>query len=285
MKAAWLGLGIALGLSVAATAEAEPPYRRPGLGGVWVKRHLTAPMNSLSLLFGPGQPMLFAQRFDQRIVDAGTQYSRLRLPSDGAAVGDVEKQLWTRLGVAFGLTEDWEAGALFVPLRWTPSFAYSNILVYVTRGFRFDAVDFGIRLSFQTPTKRKWSFNPSIPILIRLGGVARIDTGIFVPFSNAESWWAGINVPLRVTVNATPHLFFGAQTGFVDPRFDRDGDAAVPLGALAGYTLVAGASVVDVTATFTWDNFWLVDSAPRIDSVQSDAYRVVFGLTIHRLIR
>jgi hypothetical protein len=287
MKRTFSCLFAFLVLSTVTRARAEEPYRRPGLGGVWAKRHLTAPMNSLMLLAGPGQNPTFGQRFDARIIDAGGQYGRVGTTGSPGAATKLETQGWTRFGVAFGLTEDWEAGALFLPFQWAPDFDFSNILVFITRGYRFKTADIGVRFSFQTPEQRIWTANPGVPVLLRLGGRGRIDTGLFMPFVTGRigSAWGGLNIPVRGTINATPNLFVGLQTGIVDPRFDRSHDTTVPLGALVGYTLLAGSSVVDLTATFTWDNFWLVSAASGIDSVQGHAYRSVFGLTVHKLVR
>ncbi len=60
-------------LGLARTARAEE-YRRPGLEGQWSRRHLTSPMNSLHILAGPGQPMLFVVRFWEQMVDGGGAY-------------------------------------------------------------------------------------------------------------------------------------------------------------------------------------------------------------------
>src|SRR4051794_29000226 len=106
MRVRLFALGFFAAVSISSVAAAEGSYRRAGLGGAWTKRHLTAPLNSLVVLAGPGQNPTFGQRFDQRVIDAGGQYSRNRAawPASG-----LETQGWTRFGVAFGLTEDWEA--------------------------------------------------------------------------------------------------------------------------------------------------------------------------------
>ena len=99
-------LALLLLLALARTARAEE-YRRPGLEGQWSQRHLTSPMNSLNILAGPGQPMLLGARFgDQGVVDGGPAYIHGGARASGG-------ELWLRGGVAFGLTQDWEAGALF----------------------------------------------------------------------------------------------------------------------------------------------------------------------------
>jgi hypothetical protein len=287
MNRTLLGLLAFLVLSSVSSVRAEEPYRRPGLGGVWAKRHLTAPMNSLMLLAGPGQNPAFGQRFDTRVIDAGGQYSRFGITGSATAVTHLETQGWTRFGVAFGLTENWEAGALFLPFQWAPDFDFSNILVYVTRGYRFKRADIGIRFSFQTPEEKVWTYNPGVPVLLRVSERARIDAGLFMPFvtGRVTDAWFGLNLPVRGTYNVTPNAFVGLQSGFCEPRFDRSHDSTVPLGALLGYTLLAGSAVIDLTATFTWDNFWLVSAPSGVDSVQVGAYRSVFGVAMHKLVK
>jgi hypothetical protein len=270
--------------SASGTARADD-YRRPGLEGEWNDRHITVPMNSVNVLVGPGQPMLFGQRFGDQMVDAGFQYvhpsSSWQLPPGGP-------QFWARGGVAFGLTQDWEAGALFVPFRISPEFDFSNITVFITRGFRFEHADAAFRFSFQTPSKnsgggRVWGMNPGVPVLWRAGRF-RFDGAVLVPFTTRD-WTIGLNVPLRETYNFTPHVFFGLQSGFVETRFDVKGNASIPLGALAGYTELFGASVVDFTASFDWDRFVRVDPAAGANTLDIGSYRFCLGVVFHKLVR
>ena len=270
--------------SVTGLAHAEDD-RRPGLEGPWNERHLTVPMNSVNILAGPGQPMLLGQRYGDQIVDAGPQFVH---PGDAWKTTPPGDQLWLRGGVAFGLTQDWEAGALFLPFQFTPKFSFSNITVFVTRGFRFKYLDAAFRLSFQTPNKnseggRVWGINPGIPLLWRAGRF-RFDGAVLVPFTTRD-WTIGLNVPLRASVNVTPHLFFGLSSGFVEPRFDVAGNTNVPLGALAGYTELFGGSVVDFTASFDWDRF--VSPAPpaHVNALDIASSRVGFGVVFHSLVR
>jgi hypothetical protein len=271
--------------TLAPSARADD-YRRPGLEGDWSERHLTVPMNSVNILVGPGQPMLFGQRFGDQIVDGGFQTIH---PSSDWQTKPTGTQFWARGGVAFGLTQDWEAGALFVPFRITPDFDFSNITVFITRGFRFEHWDTAFRFSFQTPTKnsgggRVWGMNPGIPFLWRVGRGLRLDGAVLVPFTTRD-WTIGLNTPLRGTYNVTPHVFFGLQSGFVEPRFDVKGSATIPLGALAGYTALFGASVVDFTATFDWDRFVVLDPAPTANTLDIGSYRFCLGVVFHKLVR
>jgi hypothetical protein len=265
-------------LSAASLARAEN-YRRPGLEGKWSRRHLTTPVNCMRMIFGPGQPALMGDRFAEQNVDAGGQFVRTQSGDD---------EWWGRGAVGFGLTKEWEAGAVFLPFKFAPDFDFSQITVFVTRGFRFETWDLGLRLSFQTPRINKddmrvWLLNPGVPILYR-SEFFRFDGAIFLPFATRD-WTAGVTVPLRASVNVNPHVFFGVESGFAEPRFDYEGNAVVPLGALAGYTALFGSRVVDVTASFSWDSFYSPNADEAGDALDVRAYRVGFGLTVHTLVR
>jgi hypothetical protein len=260
-------------------------YRRPGLEGPWNVRHLTVPMNSVNVIAGPGQPMLLGQRYGDQMVEGGPQFIH---PGPDWKTSPPGNQYWLRGGIAFGLTQDWEAGALFLPFQFGPKFDFSNITVFVTRGFRFEHWDAAFRLSFQTPTKnsgggRVWGLNPGIPLLWRLGRV-RLEGAVLVPFTTRD-WTIGLNVPVRAAVNVTPHVFFGLTSGFVEPRFDVKNNSNIPLGALAGYTALFGASVVDFTATFDWDKFVSPSPPESVNALDVASYRVGFGVVFHSLVR
>jgi hypothetical protein len=274
-----LGLVFATILSFAGLAHADN-YRRPGLEGKWSRRHLTTPMNSLRMIFGPGQPPLMGDRFAEQNVDGGPQY--VRTPSG-------EDEWWVRGTVGFGLTKEWEAGAVFLPFKVAPDFDFSQITVFVTRGFRFETFDLGLRLSFQTPRFNKddmrvWILNPGVPFLYR-SDFFRFDAALFVPFATRD-WSAGVTVPLRATVSLDAHVFLGLETGFAQQRFDDyENDSKVPLGALAGYTALFGSRVVDFTAMFSWDSFWSPNADDASSSVDVKSYRIGAGFVLHSLVR
>jgi len=270
-------------LGLVRSAQAEE-YRRPGLEGQWSRRHLTSPMNSLNILAGPGQPMLLGARFGEQMVDGGGAYFH----TGSHATPTLAHEWWLRGGVAFGLTKDWEAGALFIPLRLAPDFTFSSITVFITRGIRFKDWDTGFRLLFQTPYKnaegnRVWQLNPSIPFLYRAGRV-RLDAALMVPFATRD-WWVGLSVPVRASLNVTPHLFFGVESGLVKPRFDVAHDLTLPLGGLVGYTALFGGTVVDFTGLFSWDHFLSPNPAPENTVVDSASYRVGLGVVLHSLVQ
>jgi hypothetical protein len=274
-----------LATTTAPGSAAASDYRRPGLEGQWSNRHLTAPMNSLRVIAGPGQPMLMGERYGDQVIDGGPQFVH---PHDGDPTTPDQNQWWFRGGVSFGLTEDWEAGALFVPLQFSPKLQFSNVTAFVTRGFRFGALDLGIRLSFQTPALKaydlkSWSFNPGVPILYR-AGVFRLDAAVLVPIATSDGS-VGVNVPVRASVSITPRFFAGLESGAFDSHVGEPKNMTVPLGALVGYTELFGSKVVDFTATFGWDDFWRPSPPPGGDHVEIKDYRVGFGLVYHTLVR
>lgn len=275
-------------LCFCAQAQAQQTYRRPGLVGSYSKRNLTSPMNSLTVLAGPGQPMMMGQRYKDRVIEAGGQYTMLGQTGTDPTLAPLEEQWWARAGVGFGLLPDWEAGAVFLPFRFTPTFDYSNILVFVTRGFRFEHVDFGIRLSFQTPEAKVWTFNPGIPLVWRIGGFARLDAGIYFPFGTPRAptrAWAGFNAPVRFTVNLIPEIFIAAESGYARPTYDDAGAGTIPVGGLAGYTLLLGGTIMEFTAMASWDTFAMLDAPAGVDTVQGSNYRIVFGLSMMKLVK
>jgi hypothetical protein len=278
-------LTAALLVSLVAGRASASDYRRPGLEGAWSERHLTAPMNSLRVNLGPGQPTFLGERMGNQIVDGGAQFIRPNGTDPAFPAGD---QWWLRAGIGFGLTEDWEVGVLFLPFQFAPDVHLSNVAVAITRGFRFASWDLGLRLSFLAPSLKAydlgaWNFNPGVPVVVR-SGMLRFDGGVFVPIATSDGS-VGMNVPLRGSVSLTPRFFVGLQSGVFDPRFTRGGDLAVPLGALAGYTELLGSKVVDVTAEVAWDDFWMPSPARGRDTLQLDQYRVGFGLVFHTLVR
>jgi hypothetical protein len=285
LLAACLGVSVSLLLlGLAHPAHAEE-YRRPGLEGQWSRRHLTSPMNSLKILAGPGQPMLLGARFgEQGVVDGGGAY----LHTGPLASTTPGNEWWLRGGVAFGLTKDWEAGALFLPFRLAPDFTFSSITVFITRGFRFEHWDIGVRLLFQTPYKnaegeRVWQLNPAIPVLYRAGAF-RFDAALMVPFASRD-WRVGLSLPMRASVNLNPHLFFGVESGYVESNFSAAHGITVPLGALAGYTALFGSRVVDFTGVFSWDQFLAPSPAPGNAAIDAATFRVGLGVVLHSLVQ
>jgi hypothetical protein len=264
--------------SVGVQASAEENRRR-GTQGAFNHRSLTIPRNTLSLLAGPLSATTFGQRFGTEGLDAGF---RLGQRNAAPVAGDDQIYFGTTFGVAFGLFDNLEAGALFLPFQWTPEFDFQGVAVFLTYAlFQSKGFDLGVRLNFVTGD---WKFNPSIPIMFRFGK-SRIESGLFVPirFEDPE-FKVGLNVPLRYSFNPVPRWFFGAETGWAKSQFgQREEPMAIPLGGFLGHTRAIGSNVIDFTAGAYWDNMFVINH-PTLDAVQPGLYRVLFGITIHKQV-
>jgi hypothetical protein len=253
-----------------------------GLEGVAASRHLTLPRNVVSIVYGPLGPATFGQRYPSKIIDGGTSFARG--PFIGTAPNGNSAEWFTRLGVRFGLFDDFEAGALFLPFELAPHFHFDSVLVFLSQQFRFDAVDLAIRLSFQTPGDTGWALAPGVVLGTHSGRVA-LQVGAFLPmelgtFGEPQAPRVGVNAQLRVIWNLVPSFFLTAETGVAYDDLSAPDMLTFPLGFGAGYTLLAGSRLFEFTASFTWDH-WLLPSQERDLSVfQFGAYRVALGASM-----
>jgi hypothetical protein len=263
----------------AAPATAE---RFRGLEGVAAQRHLTLPRNVVSIVYGPLGPATFGQRYPSKIIDGGTSYARADWAGSGS--GGTTETWFTRFGVRFGLFDDIEAGALFLPFELAPDFSFDSVLVFLTQQFRFESLDLALRLSFQTPADTGWALAPGIVLATRGRRIA-LQAGLYVPmelgsFGKPRSPLVGLNAPLRVTWNLVPSFFVTAETGIAYDKLNTPDMLTVPLGFGAGYTLLLGSRLLEFSTSFTWD-YWLMPSRPNELSVfQFGAFRVALGASL-----
>jgi hypothetical protein len=267
-----------------ATDRAASPgsgQRLRGLEGVAAQRHLTLPRNVVSIVYGPLGPATFGQRYPSKIIDGGTSYARGPWASSGVVGSD---EWFTRLGVRFGLFDDFEAGALFLPFELAPQFHFDSVLVFLSQQFRFDACDLAIRFSFQTPGDTGWALAPGV-VLGTHGRHVALQVGAFVPmelgtFGEPTAPRVGLNVPLRVIWNLVPSFFLTGETGVAYDNLSAPDLLTIPLGFGAGYSLLAGSRLFEFTASFTWDH-WLLPSRPSdLSTFQFGAFRVAAGASM-----
>lgn len=270
------------------TLEPEPtatpllPRRLRGLEGVAAQRHLTLPRNVVSIVFGPLGPATFGQRYPSSIIDGGTSYARAHWA--GSASTDTSEELYTRLGVRFGLFDDFEAGALFLPFELAPDFHFDSVLVFLTQQIRLDGLDIGLRFSFRTPADTGWALAPGIAVGIPGRRIA-LSAGAFVlmevgTFDDPRTPVIGLDVPLRVTWNLVPSFFLTAESGVAYDNLGSPDLLTIPLGFGAGYTLLLGSRLLELTAAFTWDHWLLPQKPSDLSAVQFGVFRVALGASL-----
>jgi hypothetical protein len=266
------------------TAEAPRRQRFRGLEGTGSSRHLTLPRNVVGIVFGPLGPATFGQRFPSRIVDAGTSYAHEDFHGSSGSPA-APNTVATRLGCRFGLFDDIEGGAVFLPFEVAPEFNFEPVLAYVTDQFRLDGVDLAFRFSLQTPGEFGWSVAPGGMLGVPGRRVA-LYAGAFVPmelgsFKEKKPARTGVVAPLRVTLNVVPALFVSAETAFAYDDFDVPDTVSVPLGFGAGYAFLAGSRLVEFTGSFTWDHFFLPARPNELAAFQPEVFRAAFGASMY----
>lgn len=259
---------------------AEPRPR--GLEGVVSERHLTLPRNVVSIVYGP-LGTTFVQRYPSALVDGGTSIVRGALAGSGAAAS-VPDEWHTHLGVRFGLFDDIEAGALFLPFELAPDFEFEPVSVFLTQQFRLESFDLAVRLSFHTPGDTGWALAPGLVLGTRSralafqGGVSlAMELGTF---GEPRAPIVGINVPLRVTWNVVPAVFLDIESGLAYDDLGVSDLLTVPLGFGAGYSLLLGKRLIDFTTSINWDRWLLPGEPDGLSVVQPGAFRVSVGASL-----
>ncbi len=267
-----------------ATKKSPLPSRSRGVEGVVTERHPTLPRNVVAVVYGPLSSATFGQRFPSRIIDGGTSYAhqdQARADATGSP-----SDLWNmRGGARVGMFDDFEAGALFMPLQLAPKFRFDPVLIFFTQQFRFQGVDLAFRASFQTPGDTGWGLNPGT--MLALPGkrlAARV--GFFVPMEvgtlkHSIAPIVGLNAPLRVTWNLVPSFFVSAESGVAYDNLALKGALNVPLGFGVGYTLLAGSKIIDFTSSFTWITGSHRPPAQGAAELDWHAFRIAFGASLY----
>jgi hypothetical protein len=253
-----------------------------GLEGVAAQRHLTLPRNVVSIVYGPLTPATFGQRYPSKIIDGGTSYARASRA--GSAPGGTSDEWFTRLGVRFGLFDDFEAGALFLPFELAPNFRFDSVLVFLTQQFRFDAFDLAIRFSFQTPGDTGWALAPGL-VLGTHGRRLALQVGAFLPmevgtFGEPKAPRVGLNALLRVIWNLMPSFFLTGETGVASDDLSAPDLLTIPLGFGVGYNLLAGSRLLEFTASFSWDHWLLLGQPHDSAALQFGAFRIALGASM-----
>jgi hypothetical protein len=194
--------------------------------------------------------------------------------------------LWgAAVSAGYGITDDLELDATFLPLLLAPNFEYTNPMVSGTyrfiRGEGLEAGGFlGLTLyTHNTRLNGALTITPGLPVLVRFAESARLDTGVFVPVTLGADRGTvlGAFAPLRFTFQLNDPLYLGVGTGLGVADFSHFGDTIyAPLNGFVGYAIAPGCSpLIDVRATLGFPELYA--SGARGGIVTNDWQAILSG--------
>jgi hypothetical protein len=220
-------------------------------------------------------------------------------------------ELGFHFGGGYGVTDDLELGALLVPLQVTAvdgdrDVWFGDMVLYGMHRLTRGTVELGARVELALPTNTDWDppdrpmvLVLGLPLLVRLGDIARLDTGVQFAlllrpeFESALSGFPVVppssyplptrsssGVPLVFTVNADEHIYMGLRTGLsIYDLQDPSETTAMPIGFHFGGTVGPGGKpLADLTVRFEWPFF--VTSASD-ETVITDIWQVTMAASFY----
>jgi len=157
------------------------------------------------------------------------------------------------VGLAYGILDDLEIGAVLLPLQLSPNVDYldprAHLRLRVLRG----VLELGAEAVAIIPAfTDDFAITLGVPIRLHLGQSLRIDSGAYFPLVFSDPLVKSIVVPVDVSLNIGPNFFLGARTAFDLPDFDPD-YLRLPFGAYLGYTFAGNRGpVMDLSVHFDW---------------------------------
>lgn len=205
-------------------------------------------------------------------------------------------------GGGFGITDDFEAGALLLPINLSPDGGFGDIQLYGMYRLLDGEAEVGARLELNIPTDTDTNTNIDtdfgigfgLPVLLRFSDTLRVDTGLTISVIAADDTIVGLSdpflpqpivtsssagIPLVLNLNVTDEFVVGARSGITILDFDNFGDTfSIPLGAQAGYSLDISRDVlVDLGFRFEWPLFLAPGGEDAVDPINLNFYRILFG--------
>ncbi len=266
----------ALSLAMVSTASAE---RRPGLGGKYAARNITAAQGSLLVIAGPDSTQMLGTGGQFGNVDGGVNILKLK---------DVDSFIDFNFGAAYGVTPELEVGLVLPLALVTPDGVerdtVSGVQLFATYAKDMGKFDVGGRIAanISTVDGGYHGVTLGIPFLTKVGMNGRVDAGVFIPLVFGEDA-AGdseigkaLNIPIRYGHSITPKIFIGVETGLYLPDIKTD-NGRVPFSIFGGYTLLAGGNVVDLGLSVGLPlAIYLGDNGPDA----TDVMQVAFGTNV-----
>jgi hypothetical protein len=214
-------------------------------------------------------------------------------------------------GGGYGVTDDFEVGALLVPLQVTAADGdrdvwFGDMVLYGMHRLTRGAVELGARVELSLPTNTGWDppdrpvvLTLGLPVLVRLGEIARLDTGVqlalvlrpefesalsgfpvYPPSSYPLPTRSASGVPVVLTVNLDEHVYMGLRTGLsIYDLQDPSETIVMPLGFHFGGTVApSGKPLADLTMRFEWPYFL---TPAWHETVSTDVWQVTFAASFY----
>lgn len=219
-------------------------------------RHMTTRAGQLNILAGPANSQFFG------LGDGGTSglsYTKFADVDMGPlGTQEIDPFVFANLGVAYGITNELEAGLLLPLLLSSPveeADVISTLPLFATYAVKLDQLDVGGRVMVSVPISEGTDLGVSVgvPVNYRMGDM-RLETGLFVPLTLGDETGKALNVPVRFAYNLRANVFLGAQTGLELPDFEAD-MGAIPLSVFGGYSMRTGSQIVDVGLSVGYPRF------------------------------
>lgn len=174
---------------------------------------------------------------------------------------DLATSLTVQSGARFGITNDLEVDAALAQIRVLPVLAYGDPTAGITYRIVGSVIELGVRAGLTVLTESDAAgmiAEPSVPVLIHLGGTARLDFSVGLPITLRRNVLptVGLELPVAFALNPIDNLYFGAQTSVYIVDFRDPGESiTLPLGLFAGVTVGTDNPLVEIAPFFTWPKF------------------------------
>lgn len=172
-------------------------------------------------------------------------------------------------GAAIGIIENLEAGALAMPLLFSPDFRFGNMELYGRYALLDGKFKLAGQLALRIPTDSRFGVGLGVPVIYAISGNLRLDTGLELEILT-DPGDVSLDLPLAFAFDIGDTLFLGPRTGLRLPGFE---ELTIPAGFFIGATI---GNVVDISGSFTFENFM---STANADFFSLNRFEIVGGAT------
>ena len=184
-------------------------------------------------------------------------------------------------------------GEGLITFSMSPEAKFGDIPFYARfEAFESEVVKLGIDAVFRIPSRTEFGFLGGIPLRFIANEQFAFDTGMeFVVDNNPQgpSIWS-LNIPFTFIANATDRFFLKLHSGMnmfdlghtvrtVTSGLVQGPFYFIPLGVVAGYTVDAGTTMMDIFASFRFPTFY--GFTTRGSNLNAETWQVTIGLNIY----